>query len=531
MFLAGAAVFSAVYGLAPLYYSNQNQYFLHGLAQAGVGCLREDWLANTRDPTPVFTALVAFTVKYLHPWLFYLYYALLLGAYVAGMLGLFAFVVSRAVAIRRWPAFLALFVAIHSALARWCSYRCFGQDYPWFLQAGVAGQYVLGAYLQPSAFGVLLIVAVDLFVHGRLGLAGSCVGLAAIVHPSYLLAGGLLTLGFIAALVAERHFRQALGLGVFSLALVTPIIVHVVVVFGPTSAETFVQAQEVLVNLRIPHHSRPDRWMDAVAVLQLGWMLLALVLVRKTRLFLVLCVPFGLGVLLTLVLLLTGSPTLALLFPWRVSAVLVPIATTIVLSKLSAAPIPGLESTTVRLAAGAVVAVCVSAGCWIRATGIAFRSGDEELGVMNFVRRTVQSGDVYFLPVTVPDLAKTTRGSLSSDFKPLPDKRQDARIIPVDLQRFRLYTGAPIYVDFKAIPYKDSEVVEWRDRIHRTQIVPKLLGTSCFSRAVAFAYLRELGVTHLIVPADARQAGDGPDMIYHDEYYRIYRIDQVRHGD
>src|SRR5207248_2871164 len=131
LFLLGAA-FAAAYCQAPLYYSNQNQYFLHGLAEAGAGLLPEDWLANTRDPTPIFSALVALTARYLHPWAFYLDYALLLGAYAAAMLGLFAAAAGQAAATR-WPAFVALFVAAHSALARWCSYRWLGYDYPWFL--------------------------------------------------------------------------------------------------------------------------------------------------------------------------------------------------------------------------------------------------------------------------------------------------------------------------------------------------------------------------------------------------------------
>ena len=38
----GLAAFAAAYGQAPLYYSNQNQYFLHGLAEAGEGLLAED---------------------------------------------------------------------------------------------------------------------------------------------------------------------------------------------------------------------------------------------------------------------------------------------------------------------------------------------------------------------------------------------------------------------------------------------------------------------------------------------------------
>ena len=57
LFLAGSAVFAAAYCQAPLFYSNQNQYFLHGLARAGEGTLSDDWLANTRDPTPAFSKL------------------------------------------------------------------------------------------------------------------------------------------------------------------------------------------------------------------------------------------------------------------------------------------------------------------------------------------------------------------------------------------------------------------------------------------------------------------------------------------
>src|SRR3954467_6709209 len=90
LFLIGAALFNAAYGQAPLYYSNQNQYFLHGLARAGVGHLDEDWLANTADPTPAFSTLVAFTARFLHPAFFHAWYALLLGVYAAALVGTFA---------------------------------------------------------------------------------------------------------------------------------------------------------------------------------------------------------------------------------------------------------------------------------------------------------------------------------------------------------------------------------------------------------------------------------------------------------
>src|SRR5690242_17866429 len=46
--LAWVVLFAVAHTQCPLYYSNQNQYFLHGLAAGGLGYLNEDWLANTQ---------------------------------------------------------------------------------------------------------------------------------------------------------------------------------------------------------------------------------------------------------------------------------------------------------------------------------------------------------------------------------------------------------------------------------------------------------------------------------------------------
>ncbi len=522
LFVLGSALFAASYGQAPLYYSNQNQYFLHGLARAGDGWLAEDWLANTLDPTPVFSGLVAFTARFLHPWAFYVYHALLLGAYAAAMLGLFVALAGEPVAARRWPVFLAALLAVHAAMARWLSYRLLGNDYPWFLQSGVAGQYLLGAMLQPSVFGVLLVVAVCLFARGRPWLAGLCVAVAATVHSTYLLPGALLTLGFLTSLLLERRPRLALGLGAFTLVLVLPVVAHVLLTFGPTSPETFAEAQDILANFRIPHHARPDLWLDPVAAVQIAWTVLGVALTWRTRLFAVLAVPLVLGALLTLAQVATGSNTLALLFPWRISAVLVPVATTVILSRLVALPALPLGGTVARAASAAVVVVLVAAGVWILAARQAFRSDDSELPVMDFVRGARASGDVYFLPVAVPNLAATTRGSLSSDFKPVAEKKQDARIVPVGFQRFRLYTGTPIFVDFKSIPYKDAEVIEWRRRLGVVQRVEALVAKGRTGEALA--ELRRARVTHLVLPARRPLSGPGVERVHEDASYRVYRL-------
>jgi hypothetical protein len=376
--------------------------------------------------------------------------------------------------------------------------------------------------LQPSVFGVLLVVAVCLFVRGRPLLAGTCVAVAATAHATYLLPGAMLTLGFLTALLCEGRRREALTVGALTLVLALPITLYTLLVFRPTTPETFARAQEILVNVRIPHHTRPDLWLDPVAKWQITWALLGVAMARPGRLRITLAVAFALSAALTLLQVATGSLTMALFFPWRVSSVLVPIATVVVLSRLVAIRFLPLEGRAAWAAAGTLVAVLVGAGVWIMGARLAFYTDSDEVPVMNFVRQTKRAGDVYFLPVRVPDLAATTRGSLSSDFKPLPDKQSDRRIIPVDLQRFRLYTGAPIFVDFKSVPYKDTDVLEWYARLGLARAALEELRAGRLSKALD--EMRPRGITHLVLPAGTELRGPSVEQVYGDEHYRVYRL-------
>jgi hypothetical protein len=522
LFVVGTAIFAVAYCQAPLYYSNQNQYFLHGLADAGVGDLHNDWLAGTRDSTPLFSALVTVTVRYLHPWVFYFDHALLLGVYGAAMLGLFVLIAGEAVAAWGWPIFLALFVIVHSALARWCSFHWLGDDYPWFFQGGLAGQYVLGGMFQPSMFGVLLIGTIYLFIRGKPLSAGLCAALAVVIHSTYLLPAGMLVLGMIAALVAERHVGQALVVGIVALVLVLPVIAYVLLTFGPTSTSTFAEAQAILVNERIPHHTRLDLWLTPVAVLQMLLVVLGIALARPVRLRYLFAVPSVLAVLLTLVQVASGSNTLALLFPWRVSSVLVPLATTVILSRLVSVLPMSIGRALPWAASVAAVAVCVAGGVWISVARLGFHTNDEELPLLAFARVSREKGQVYLLPVTVPKPDSARKSPLSSDFKPLEEMKQGDGIIPIDLQRFRLYTGVPIYVDFKSIPYKDTEVLEWSHRLHQAQAWQEQIRNGHLREILP--ELRDHGITHLVVPAGRDLEDDGVKRVHNDGTYQVYRL-------
>ncbi len=75
---------------------------------------------------------------------------------------------------------------------------------------------------------------------------------------------------------------------------------------------------------------------------------------------------------------------------------------------------------------------------------------------MAFIKAHHQRGDLFLIPVDLPKLGSGARGAFSTNFTPAP--RKGSNLIAIDLQSFRLVTGAPLYVDFKSIPYRDDEV-------------------------------------------------------------------------
>src|SRR5260370_42143466 len=74
LMLFWVSAFALAYTQSPLFFSNQNQYFVHGLAEGGFGFLNQDWLATTADPTPVFSAIIAFSYRYRGLWLAFAYF-------------------------------------------------------------------------------------------------------------------------------------------------------------------------------------------------------------------------------------------------------------------------------------------------------------------------------------------------------------------------------------------------------------------------------------------------------------------------
>src|SRR3972149_11591803 len=136
-YLAWTLAFALSHAQSPLYTSNQNQYFLHGLARAGAGFLRHDWLPNPADPTPLFSLMVEGFAAWL--WVFYVVYAALMGAYLFSLLSLVSTVFNLGSPIKR-RLMLAALVVLHSAALRHLLARFVAPEAEFLLEGGVAGQ-------------------------------------------------------------------------------------------------------------------------------------------------------------------------------------------------------------------------------------------------------------------------------------------------------------------------------------------------------------------------------------------------------
>ena len=433
-------IFSLCYTLRPLYTDNQTTKFLHGLARARRGYLQDDWLANTIDPLPVFSGLVQVTAA-LSEYIFYGYTLICFGVYIYCLV---------AIAARVWPihdplkywAYLALLLLPHTL-----QFEIFGEPIFQFFHFGLADQYALGHYFQPSMLGgVLILWAILQAMQGRSRRSVIALIIAATVHPAYLPSSTLLVLAIMLVVYRDRHWKQALGLGVLGAAGMLPVTLYMTQTFAPTNPDLWARSQEILVTIRIPHHSLPDIWLRPTALLQLALMGYGLYLARRSPLVWLMAVPMGAAAGLTGVQILLGNNTLAFTAPWRVSAFLVPIALSLACAQIVTAVFTRY-SDWIKPRQPQLMQWCVSAIALLALGGtvhqaVIFLDHDDARPMMNFVRDHRQPGQTYLIPMQI-----------------------DRYWHLDELWNVRLYTGVPIYINFKSHPYKDVEVLEWYRRV------------------------------------------------------------------
>src|SRR5262245_10035499 len=307
----------ASWEVRPLFFSNQNTYFVQGLRLAGVPGLQQDWLSQTRSPHIAFTWLVAAlqTLGILQP-----------GAQVIELLlqlGLvWAFWIFSARHNSREPVrdlrvrfmICAVFLVLLTERGIWSLIFSWG---------GLASQYLYFGYLQPSEFGIFILMALAFLTLERYRLAIGLLVLATTFHVSYLLPCGVVAV----TIAADRMYAGQKGEAFLLLALfgagVVPIFAYALSFGG--DAATVARAQTLLAQEIIPQHAWPARWFSfdqflKILVMGIGTALAWRYLARVVAL--AMTGSFLLIICGTTFVYLSGNSYVGLLFPWRASVYL-----------------------------------------------------------------------------------------------------------------------------------------------------------------------------------------------------------------
>lgn len=326
------------YPLQELFAGNQNVYFLWGMAQAGVGSLALDPLLAQTDPFPLFSLLVFGVTEFLHPWVFHLLYWLMNCVYCYALFGIADRVFDIYGRPTKMAVLTALFLLMHSG-AIWAGlFRImFGIDLSWVWDSGLTEQGVLRGYLQPSTIGVFLLLSVLYFLRKQPQGVFLSLAAAAIIHPNYLFLGAVMGLVYLIQFLREKRVSmvQAIIWAGFCALVVMPQLLYVATFFLPHTEEESAMMREAVARTQEGNiHLSPALWLTAKTFLQLGTLAACLFIFRKEmigRLLLALVAAFG---ALSAATFLLQSQMLLSLTPWRISVVLVPVCSLLLLGKM-----------------------------------------------------------------------------------------------------------------------------------------------------------------------------------------------------
>lgn len=492
--LGWGGVFALAHSQLPLYSGNQNSYLLHAVARVESPALAADWFARTVDPFPLFTAISAALMR-ISPTALHVAYALMLLTFGAALWLL----VKAATPACGWPArtaVMAFLVLLHSMQVNFLAQ---GLPEPWtpeFWTSGLASQYVLGPVWQPSVFGALLVLAVALAARRRFAAAVVFAVAAQAVHASYLLGAASLVAGIAwAAWTEDGNTRRAWRLLIGGGLAMLPFVIFNLWRFRPTDPDLFAAAQTILFEERIPHHANPAVWWSNLAWLKIGLVVAGLACVWKQPLRRVLLVPVLFGLVLSLVAGMFRIHSLALLFPWRVSVWLVPVALALAAGWLAEFIGRRKPGRTVLMAAG-MLGVCA---CLLAAA----------LGVLGF--RQLQSAQNPFYEETLAAVHARLQAG-------------EVLLIPPHLEEFRLDARVPIWIDRKTHAYQDAEILAWKARLEAAEAwyagQPGQLETMDPAGAVSWVLLDSLTAAAPLPPAS--------ECVFSNAIYRLVRWERNR---
>jgi hypothetical protein len=503
----GMIIFVASKVYAPVFSGNQNTYFIHGLSNVGGNRLANDFLSVSADHVPVFSAFITAISAVLPPVSFQILHAAMLGIYFISVVGIARHLFSS----YHKTVPLVLLVAI-----------LVGFQSPWLASLvpnslvtlqnnlwgkGLAGQTTMSSSLEPATAGIFLFFSLLALIQTRYVTAGLFLVIPALIHPSYLVISSFLAIGYILALLRDRSSLRSAAIVVL-ISGSGLILVSSYLLWGylQSSQEVNSEAARILVNDRLPHHALPKIWFGRGDIVQLVVVALAWFIVRKTILGTVIGISTSLALLFSGVQLITGSETIALLFPWRISVILVPLSSVVITAY-------AIDFITTRGLLGQFSFSRVSKYVLITAAFIL-------AGVIVFYAMG-ESRDKNVLANAFPH-AGVANYLDESEINDLSIMIPPKRWTPLD--NFRLDAMVPVFVDQKNHPIFGEDVVEWDRRLKVARDVYSNLDKGRCD--VVKGLLAGEYVTHILVLVGSgiQNCGSWVDE-YIDESYKLIRVE------
>ncbi|MCF8275940.1 MAG: hypothetical protein K9J17_04330 [Flavobacteriales bacterium] len=322
-----------IYPMQELFSGNQNIYFLWGMADLLPNAFTADPLLNSPDPYPLFSWLISiFPVQFLVVWTGFLY-ILLNAVYSFSLFGIANQVAGIYYQKSRLFSFFAFFLFLHTSPIWGTYFKLIADvDLRWVWDSGIAEQGVLRGYLQPSVFGVFLLLSFYFASRRNFAAAILSIAPAAAIHANYLFLGGILTLIY---LLQARFERRSIIASALLLLMALPYSIYVLNHFLLLDADTKNAInQAVMAGYESNIHINPSNWLNAKFFLQLGVLLIGLIAIWNTRFRTLFLSMLGIAVTLTAIAYATDNTTLISLNPWRFSILLIPVSVVAILSKI-----------------------------------------------------------------------------------------------------------------------------------------------------------------------------------------------------
>lgn len=397
---------------------------------------------GTADPYPVFTAWTKFLMDA------YGFAGIEVMAYLVTLLALGAlFVLARSISPAPSNNVALLSVGLVAAsLVVW----------PTGLRAislfqGLAAQYLISrpAYWQPSSAGVLILLAGAVWIGSRRAPWGSTAAMAmtlmaVVVHPTYAVVVLVaLSAGFVADLIDGISWKHVVGY-----AATSTVVGGLGLAVSPISAgDVTSEALERFTFERIPHHTLISSWrLQDVALILV--VCTAAILARPLRNGVWLSTWLGVCLAVSLAAAVyveqAHSITLALLMPWRVSVLLVPIAGTVIAVRISL----WLRE--------------VSPGNWWFFLG----SAALLVAIVGSYRTVLNVSPRESDPAVALVVRVHPKGT---------------GLIPLGAENVRLNADVPVYVDAKAPPYGADDLQRWWNRFDEVRRLEERQDTYCES--------------------------------------------------